>query len=101
MIREIIKNYIIIGLIMIIIDGFYLSIIGKPVFSKTVYKIQNSPLVMKIVPAIMTYILLVIVLDYFIIKEKKNPIDAFILGLCIYGVFDFTNLILYHQYAGI
>jgi uncharacterized membrane protein len=31
-------------------------------------------------------------LYYFIIKDDKSRISAFILGLCTYGVYEFTNL---------
>ena len=41
--------------------------------------------------AVMAYILLVIGLYYFIIKERKNLIYAFLFGLFVYGVYDLTN----------
>ena len=31
-------------------------------------------------------------LYYFIIKDKKPILDAFLLGLLVYGVYDLTNL---------
>ena len=34
----------------------------------------------------------------FIIKERKSPNDAFILGICIYGIFDFTNMAIFKKY---
>jgi hypothetical protein len=33
-------------------------------------------------------------LHYFIIKENKSIKDAFILGLCTYGIYEFTNMAL-------
>ena len=41
---------------------------------------------------------MIVVLYYFIIKEKKTPNEAFILGFCIYGIFDFTNYALFNDY---
>ena len=31
-------------------------------------------------------------LYYFIVKDKKPVLDAFLLGLLVYGVYDLTNL---------
>ena len=36
--------------------------------------------------------LLLFVIYKFIILERKSPNDAFLLGFCIYGIFDFTNI---------
>jgi len=30
--------------------------------------------------------------------ERKSPNDAFLLGFCIYGVFDFTNVAIFKKY---
>jgi uncharacterized membrane protein len=85
--------------LLILIDSIYLFFIGKPVFDKTVAAIQNSPLVVNIAPAIFTYILMAILLNYFIISVKKPAFDAFILGFCAYGIFDFTNLAIFKKYT--
>jgi uncharacterized membrane protein len=87
------------SVLLILIDSIYLFFIGKPVFDKTVAAIQNSPLVVNIAPAIFTYILMAILLNYFIISVKKPAFDAFILGFCAYGIFDFTNLAIFKKYT--
>lgn len=38
------------------------------------------------------YLLLVAGLYYFIILPKRPPLDAFYLGIFVYGVYDTTNL---------
>jgi uncharacterized membrane protein len=75
-----------------------LYFIGKPVFEKTVAAIQNSSLVVNIAPAVFTYILMAILLNYFIISVNKSAFDAFILGFCTYGIFDFTNMAIFKKY---
>jgi uncharacterized membrane protein len=45
-----------------------------------------------------SYLLIVFALYYFIIKEKKSVFDAFVLGVVLYGVFDFTNIALFKKY---
>lgn len=82
--------FIKIGLLMCIIDYVYLSTISK-FFKKTIYEIQKSPINLKLIPTILCYIFLIFALQYFIICKKGNIVDAFILGICIYGVFELTN----------
>lgn len=83
---------------MITIDVIYLYFIGKPVFDKVVFAIQKTKLDAKMPPAVFTYILMAVILNYFIISVNKSPFDAFILGFCTYGIFDFTNLAIFKNY---
>ena len=48
--------------------------------------------------AIGAYILMILAMYKFIILDRKPPSDAFILGICIYGVFDFTNYAIFKKY---
>ena len=90
---------IISSILMVFIDLVYLSMIGKSSFEKTVSAIQGSKLVVNMPPAIFTYILMAIILNYFIISANKPAFDAFILGFCAYGIFDFTNLAIFKNYT--
>ena len=92
-------SLIISSILLVIIDSVYLSMIGKSAFEKTVSAIQGSKLVVNMPPAIFTYILMAITLNYFIISANKSPFDAFILGFCTYGIFDFTNLAIFKNYT--
>ena len=92
------NSFIVSSVLLVIIDSIYLYFVGKPVFDKTVAAIQNSALVVNIAPAIFTYILMAILLNYFIISVNKSPFDAFILGFCAYGIFDFTNMAIFKKY---
>jgi uncharacterized membrane protein len=93
------NSFIISSILLVLVDSVYLFFIGKPVFDKTVAAIQNSALVVNIAPAIFTYILMAILLNYFIISVNKSAFDAFILGFCTYGIFDFTNLAIFKKYT--
>ena len=79
-----------IGILMAILDYIYISSISD-FFKKTIYKIQKSSINLKLIPTILCYLLLIFSLQYFIISKKGNLLDAFLLGVCIYGVFEFTN----------
>jgi uncharacterized membrane protein len=82
--------FIKIGLLLALLDYIYLSSISN-FFKKTIYTIQNSKLNFRLIPTIFCYLLLILSIQYFIISKKGNILDAFILGVCIYGVFELTN----------
>ena len=85
-----IKQIIISGVIMLLLDFVYLSTFSK-FFSNIVYNIQNSKLKFKILGAVLCYIFLIFGLNYFIIDQKKPLLDAFLLGIVIYGVYETTS----------
>jgi uncharacterized membrane protein len=92
------NSFIVSSILLVLVDSIYLYFVGKPVFEKTVAAIQNSSLVVNIAPAVFTYILMAILLNYFIISVNKSAFDAFILGFCTYGIFDFTNMAIFKKY---
>ena len=48
------------------------------------------------IPAfILCYIFIAIVLYYFIIREKRSILESFLLGLCIYAIYELTNKTLF------
>tara|TARA_Y100001935_G_C17019890_1_gene367234 strand:- start:224 stop:637 length:414 start_codon:yes stop_codon:yes gene_type:complete len=85
-------RYLIPGVIMILVDILYLSTFGKNIFVPMISSIQKEKVQFRWYAAILCYILLVFGLDYFIISQKRPLIDAFILGVCIYGVYETVNL---------
>jgi uncharacterized BrkB/YihY/UPF0761 family membrane protein len=82
--------------ILLFIDLFYLSTFGK-YFSQLVETIQNESMKMNYIGVFFSYLLISFALYYFIIKDKRPVLDAFILGVILYGVFDFTNLALFRK----
>jgi len=86
------------AVLMLVLDWLYLSNIGTPLFSKMVNNIQSSELKLNVGGAVGAYILMIIVLYKFILYERRSPMDAFLLGVCIYGVFDFTNYAIFKDY---
>ena len=92
-------DYIVPAFSMLFIDIIYLSNIGGPMFDKMVTKIQKEDMKLNIYGAIGAYILMILAIYKFIVMERKPPMDAFILGICIYGVFDFTNYAIFKNYS--
>ena len=85
------------ALILLALDFIYLNI-TKSIFEKQVFKIQHIIMNVKLFPAILCYILLVIGLNYFILQKQGTILEAFLLGFIIYGVFDSTNLAIFQKY---
>lgn len=90
-------------IILPIIDSIYLKRITSH-YQKLVFTIQNKPMELNINKAIITYLFLILAINYFILKNltennyKQKIIDAAILGLVIYGTFDFTNASIFKDY---
>ena len=84
-------------IILLILDLIYLKFVGYPLFSKLVKNITNEDIKINYL-GFLAYIFISYGLYYFIIKENKNYKEAFLLGLIIYGTFDFTNIALFNKY---
>ena len=93
-----IKNLLLSSVIMIVIDFFYLKTIGSEVFIPMIEKIQKEKIIFNFYAAIACYLFITISLNYFILSSNKSPFDAFILGVCIYGVYETVNLATFNKW---
>lgn len=84
--------------IVLFLDSIYLHTISN-YFMNLVKDIQGSKLEINIYGALFCYICIIFMLYYFIIKEKKSVKDAFLLGLCTYGIFEFTNMAIFTRWS--
>ncbi len=84
------KQIILSGIVMLLLDGIYLSTFGD-FFNKLVTSVQGSPIKFNIIGAIICYIFLIGGLNYFILTPRKSWQEAMLLGLVIYGVYETTN----------
>ena len=100
-------NYITISkfaITMLILDYIYLSTVSSN-YNDLLLKIQNKPLKLKPIYALVVYIIMTVGWTLLILlKNKKyslsnNVINSIILGIVIYGVFDFTNLAMFNNYS--
>jgi len=85
------------GLIFILIDALFLSLIA-PVFQAQIIAVQGSPIILNPLGAVLSYVFLIFALNYFILREKKPVMDAFLLGLAIYGTYEATTLALLRKW---
>jgi uncharacterized membrane protein len=106
------NNILLFGLlftIMIVLDiifNYSLILYGPKIlsFPNLIYKIQGSKLEINYLGAFLSYIFLTLALYFFIILDKKSSfrtklLNAFILGLTLYGVFEATNLALFKEWS--
>ena len=84
------RQIIISAIVMLTLDIVYLGLF-KNYFNKVVTNIQGSPIELDYYATIGCYIVMVIGINYFILRENKGYIDAFFLGLLVYSVFDLTT----------
>jgi uncharacterized membrane protein len=85
-----IKEFLITGIILLLLDGITLNILSN-FFNKQIVKIQGGPIKMDIIAAIVCYLFLFIILYYFIISKNKSLREAFLLGFLVYGVYELTT----------
>ena len=86
------------AIIFISIDFVYLNVM-KGYFDNQIKMIQGSPIKMNYLGAAICYILLIVGINYFIIKPRKSVSDAFLLGIVIYGVYETTNYALFKNWS--
>ena len=90
------------ALTMLVLDYIYLSSFSGQ-YNNMMKTIQKSPLKMKPLYALVVYVLMILGWKLLIDKqgEKQSKIvrNSIILGLIIYGVFDFTNLAIFDNYS--
>jgi len=91
-------TFLISAIMFVLIDFFYLNLI-KGYFEKQIKQVQGESVKVNVWGVGLCYIFLIIGLNYFILKPKKNVYDAFLLGIVIYGVYETTNYALLKNWS--
>ena len=76
---------------LLALDAVYLSMIYT-MFGQMIQGIQGSAMTLNVWGAVLCYAALTFGLYYFIIREKRSPLEAGLLGLVIYTVYETTSL---------
>lgn len=82
---------------MTVLDTVYLTL-NRSMFETQVFDVQKKNMNITIASAVACYIFLVFGLYYFILREKKSVLDAFLFGLVIYGVYETTNYAIFNNW---
>ena len=85
-------------IILLLLDSVYLTII-KGQFGAQIKRIQAHSINVNWLGFAATYLALAFGIQHFIVDQKKNSWDAFVLGIVIYAVYEFTNLALFTNWS--
>jgi uncharacterized membrane protein len=85
-------------LLFVSIDAVFLFSMSK-LFMKQIQDIQGSPFQMNIFAAVVTYFFLITGLYYFILRVNAPPKDAFLFGIVVYAVYEFTSMSLFKKWS--
>lgn len=77
-------------LILLGLDIIYLKLTYK-VMEDQIVSVQKFAVKPRILVAIACYLILFFGLYHFILVPKRSPLEAFILGIVLYGVYELTN----------
>ena len=91
------QTFLTILVVMLLLDSVYLFF-TKNIFGEVVAKIQRTAMQLRLSGAIVVYLLMAVGLYYFIVKPGRSTWEAALLGLVIYGTFDFTNYAMLKNY---
>jgi hypothetical protein len=86
------QTVLLLSIAVFVVDLAWLTLTG-PSFMSMVRSIQGSPSTPRIVPALVVYLAL-----GYLATIPTSYQSAFLLGLCVYAVYDFTNLALFKRY---
>jgi len=105
MTSTLLKELALSALTFLALDGVWIGLIMSSHYSKLVEEIQGSKMEPSILPAILTYIVLVGGLYYFVIQRMSKKFDIWNIlslsipfGLCVYGTYDFTTSTIFKKW---
>lgn len=84
-------KYLIPSLAILVIDIFWLNFVMANPYKKMIKQIQGSEMVPNYPYAIAAYLLVVLLLTFIIIKHDLPLFDSFVVGICAWGLYDFTT----------
>jgi uncharacterized membrane protein len=91
------KKAILPGIIFMLLDFIFISL-NKTNFESQIIRVQHFAVNLKIFGAIACYLFLIGGLYYFILRNHESVLDAFLLGLVIFGVFETTNYAMFKNW---
>jgi uncharacterized membrane protein len=92
---ELLDRYIATAVIFLALDFLYLNFVAKGIFGPMIERIQKSPMRVNVYGAFIVYMLMTILHVNYV---PMNVLHAFIIGMCVYGIFDFTNIAIFENY---
>ena len=85
-----IKKYLIASIVLLISDILWINVIMKQPYNRMITKIQGSQMTVNTLSALFAYLAMIIILNFIIIRKNLSLLETFVLGTCLYAVYDFT-----------
>ena len=85
------KDFIIIGLIVLVLDFIAFKLFITAHFSKLIKQVQHSDMSVNYFGAGFAYLFITLTIYIFIIKGNLSLLHAGLLGFFIYGIYETTN----------
>jgi len=92
------KTISILYILLILLDVSYFSVFNA-FLSNQIKLVQGESARFNIVAGVLCYVFIAIVLYYFILREKRSISDAFLLGVCIYAIYELTNKAILNKWS--
>lgn len=83
---------------ILVLDFIYLSL-TKNFYNNLVRSIQGQNIVINNLGLLLAYFLMIFSYNYFIIEKKGSVLDAFLLGISIYGIYEGTNYAIFKKWT--
>ena len=84
---------------LLALDIVWITMVIKPLFARQIKLVQGSPMRVNYVGAVLSYAFLMIAYYTFIHNNKNaSALKAFMLGLCLYGVYEATTIALLRKW---
>jgi uncharacterized membrane protein len=91
------ERYVFAFVLLLVLDFAFLFM-NQTMFQNQVITVQRVIMQPNYVGFIMSYVCILALLGYFIIRPHRSVQEAFLLGLLTYGVFEFTNKAIFKKW---
>jgi uncharacterized membrane protein len=92
-----IKSALIFIVVLFVIDQLWIQGF-RNLHNDTIQRVQKSPPQIRVIPAALFYVLMVVAWSVFIEKKKFTLKESFLFGILLYATFDLTNLAIFKEY---
>ena len=97
---KLIGSLVLILFCLLSLDGIFFYLVQSQM-SKMINNIQQMPMKINWLYFILCYLVLTFAIYYFIIRLNRPLVDAFLLGMTIYAVFETTNAAIFTKWQKI
>jgi uncharacterized membrane protein len=94
---SLLKTLLVTTITILVLDSLYMTL-NKSLFQHTVIHIQKTVIQPKLIGFILCYMVMILGLWYFILRRHRPVEEAFMLGIFVYGVFEFTNYAIFKKW---